>query len=146
MQTETLNLARAPIVGPIVEWWRRAVRDMRLHRELDECDDVEVARIASDLSVSPADLRALARHDPREAELLYRRMVKLGLDRAKIARAGPATMRDLQRLCTLCEWRGRCIRDLADEFEEAGSQDWQDYCPNAATLTTLSADRSARPD
>ena len=58
-------------------------------------------------------------------------MVALDLDPAEVAQVGPQTSRDLQRVCSLCESKRRCVRDLT---HDSAAPVWQDYCPNAQTL------------
>lgn len=41
-------------------------------------------------------------------------------------------------LCAHCAARGKCMRDLDDEFADPGWGDWRNYCPNATTLSILS--------
>jgi hypothetical protein len=98
------------------------------------CGELEIERIARDVRMSPADLRAVAKRGPEAANLLFERMAALDLDPAEVAQVGPQTFLDLQRVCSLCESKRRCVRDLA--HDAAGPQ-WQDYCPNAKTLMAL---------
>lgn len=74
-----------------------------------------------------------------DASLLFRRMAILQVDRDEIASDDPLLFRELQGLCTLCRSKGRCVRDLALEGNEAGRQEWREYCPNATTLNALGA-------
>jgi hypothetical protein len=69
-------------------------------------------------------------------------MEHLKLDTADIARVEPPVIRDLQRVCTLCESKRRCMRDLA---KRPSDPVWQDYCPNAMTLRALLAERAPTP-
>jgi hypothetical protein len=101
---------------------------------LDGCGGGEVARIAHDLSLSPGELRALARKGSDSADLLYRRMDELGLDRDSVEHAEPRTMWDLQKACSLCDSKGRCRHDFA---RGAGASAWQPYCPNDDMLNAL---------
>ncbi len=98
------------------------------------CGELEIARIARDVRMSPADLRAVAKQGPGAANLLLERMAVLDLDPAEVAQVGPQTFRDLQRVCSLCESKRRCTRDLA---HDATAPQWEDYCPNAQTLMAL---------
>jgi len=72
-------------------------------------------------------------------DLLPRRMAALHLDVDGFARREPLTFRELHRLCALCDSHRQCARGLADEMADPGWQDWRDYCPNATTLSLLSA-------
>lgn len=118
-----------------IERWLRARSD-RPDIDFVALGDSEVKHIADDLSVSTAELYKLARSDSRSAELLKQRMSALDLDCEEVARLMPATLHDLQRLCTLCSRQKRCARDLA---QTPLDPKWKDYCPNVATLTALDA-------
>jgi hypothetical protein len=104
--------------------------------ELKCCGEDEVERMAKDVGVSAAELRKLARRGPEAADFLLRRMAALDLDRNEVSRTEPRTFQDLQRVCTLCESRRRCARDLA---RVSADTEWESYCPNAATLKVLNA-------
>jgi len=80
---------------------------------------------------------------PEADVLLVRRMVVLNLDRNEVAAAEPCAFRELQRLCTMCESHGRCVRDLARDPADGA---WEGYCPNAAMLKVLVALRSLGRD
>jgi hypothetical protein len=62
-------------------------------------------------------------------------MAELDLDREEVARTEPRAFQELERVCTLCAARRRCAKD----FARHSTDDWQDYCPNAATLMALNA-------
>jgi hypothetical protein len=85
--------------------------------------------------VALADARAAA----AKADLLACRMVALHLDTVELTAAELATLRDMQRLCAACESRRQCADDLGDEFADPGWQNWRNYCPNATTLSILTA-------
>jgi hypothetical protein len=110
--------------------------------ELERVGADEVQRLAKDLGLAPAELRLLVSRGSQEADLLHRRLALLRLDPKALAAREPLLFRDLQRLCALCDRRGRCVRDLARadvrDPADSASADWQDYCPNAATLKMLS--------
>jgi len=103
---------------------------------LERCGSGEVERMAQDLAVSPGELRALARTGAGAANLLYRRMDDLGLDRDLVARRDTGVLRDMQRACSLCTSKERCRHDLACGHEAAA---WHPYCPNDDTLAALVA-------
>jgi hypothetical protein len=104
--------------------------------ELNRCDDRDVARIARDLSLTAGELHMLARRRAQSPLLLYRRMADLGMDRADVARTQPEIMRDLQKLCAMCDSKRRCARDFA---RGADRSIWHAYCPNDGTLNSLAA-------
>lgn len=39
--------------------------------------------------------------------------------------------------CARCAARGKCMRDLDDEFADPAWGDWRNYCPNATSLSFL---------
>jgi len=90
--------------------------------------------MAQDAGVSVTEFRRLVKESPESADLLLQRMASLDLDRGEVSRIEPQTFRDLQRVCTMCESRGRCARDLK---RDSADPVWEDYCPNADTLMAL---------
>ena len=127
-----------PIVSTLRRWYRNwsAARDGTFG--LQCAGAAEVERIAQDLGLSSFELQELVRH-PDERELLAQRMAVLHLEPTALARSEPATLRDLQRVCSLCNVRGRCASDLEDRGRDPAWQEWRDYCPNATTLSALAA-------
>jgi hypothetical protein len=103
---------------------------------LESCGRGEVARIAHDLSLSPGELRSLAAKGPDSADLLYRRMDELGLDRGSVEHDEPRAMWDMQKACSLCSSKGRCRHDFA---RGAAASAWQPYCPNDDMLSAFVA-------
>lgn len=126
---------RSP-VEVISEWWRDWTRNSSVSSELTCCAEDEVERIARDVGISAAELRKLAHHGPDAADLLLRRMAALDLDRDEVSQTERRTFQDLQRVCTMCESKRRCARDLARDSDDPA---WEDYCPNVATLKMLNA-------
>ena len=124
---------RSPLAA-VKEWYRNWA-----HRgsELRCCVDEEMARMAGDVGLTPAELRQLARRDPGAADLLRRRLAAIDLDQSEVARYEPQTLHDLQRVCTLCQYHRRCARDLA---HDAADPSWKGYCPNAETLIALNVE------
>ena len=88
------------------------------------------------------DRRALSECGPPavhdSSDLLKRRMRALHLDPDDLVHAPGRVARVEMGLCARCEARGRCRRDLDDEFADPGWGDWRNYCPNATTLSILS--------
>jgi len=80
--------------------------------DLESCGRDEVGRIAQDFGLPASDLRAPVSHGPGEGNLLQRRMAALHLDVDELARSEPATLRDLQRVCTTC---GSTLDALTEE-------------------------------
>jgi len=125
------------IIGLLAAWWRRQRSIHQNQDNLAAFSPDEMARIAQDVGLSPSELRSLAGHCSDAADLLDQRLGVVGLDPKALARTVPNELRDMERLCTLCQSKGRCARDLA-----AGPYDpvWRQYCPNEATITELAAD------
>jgi hypothetical protein len=102
--------------------------------ELDRLSKFDLNRIAGDARVSIGELYEVARRGPQAAEPLARRIRIIGINEAKLAHDEPATLQDMRRLCTLCDNRRRCERELNRHPSDAN---WRTYCPNAPTLRTL---------
>ncbi len=103
--------------------------------------DIELERMAADLGVSGGDLNRLFALGPNAAAQLPHMMQALDLDPAETP---VKIMRDLQRVCSLCDCKTTCAFEII-----AGSADttYEDYCPNADTLRALQlspADESPR--
>ena len=121
-------------IRTVLDDWRHKRRSAR---ELDQCGDDEVARMARDMQMSSGQLRRMARVRADAADLLLGRMAALGLDPGSILQEEPAVFRDLQRLCSFCATRKRCRRELAADPQNGI---WREHCPNAGTLAALEAD------
>ena len=117
-------------------WWQNWKQKRNALAELERCGS-ELGHIARDVGVTPAELHVLAAKRPDAADLLYQRLAALKLDAREISVTEGAVLRDLQRLCTACQSKGRCARDLA---HDSSAPDWQIYCPNADTLEALTTE------
>ena len=129
----------------LVQWWRKRAQLSADLADLACCGTAEVDRMARDLGMSASELRLLARHGPNAADLLNRRMAALHIDPKDVPIVDAFMLRDMQRLCTTCTSSSQCARDLADRSGDL-ARNWQDYCPNAATLTMLVALGSYRTE
>jgi hypothetical protein len=118
-------------IEAIRQWYRALTRSQST---LAECGAEALERMAHDIGVSSAELHKLASRGPESADLLCRRMGVLDLDQDEVARVERATFQDLQRVCSMCDCKKRCARDLA---RDPADPVWKDYCPNAQTLTAL---------
>ena len=119
----------------LVGWWRRRRQRAASLAELAFLSG-EAERIASDAGVSVGDLRVLAGKWPDAADPVERRMAALGIDATQVEETQPAVMRDLQRVCSMCDEKRMCTHDLNRDPADPA---WRDYCPNAETLGTLSS-------
>lgn len=137
MRTLAENHRHRSATAAAADWWQRWRQKVRDRHELNALGAYEVARYAQDVGVSTADLSALVGRGNEDISLLERRIACLHIDREELVRTDTATLRDMQRLCSLCRSHRRCARDLADEDADPGWQEWRDYCPNSTTLTVL---------
>ena len=101
-----------------------------------QCAPEQVMQTAKDLGVAPNQMRELMNKGPGAADLLEKMLLALHVDPQKIAKANPAVMRDLQRLCIACANKKQCSHELA---RGTAAEHFRDYCPNAFTLDALFA-------
>jgi hypothetical protein len=120
-------------IEAIWQWCRNLARPQST---LAACGVEGIDRVAHDIGLSGAELYELASRGPESADLLGRRMSALDLNRNEVARAERATFQDLQRVCSMCDCKKRCARDLVRNPDDPI---WKDYCSNAQTLTALGA-------
>ena len=106
-------------------------------------DLVDPKRNAADEPARPLQSESGDGLDADPADLLSCRMRVLHLEPDEFGGAEGWGFRELQKLCNRGEAGAKCARGLADEFADPGWQDWRDYCPNATTLSILSALRGA---
>jgi hypothetical protein len=123
-----------PLVESVIDLFARWLERRREIAELCTCDAIGREKMAIDLGVSPGELDQLVRRGPHAADELPKMMAAIGLDAKAIARAQPLVMRDLERVCALCEQKKQCNRDLA---AGTAAQHYKEYCANAAALATL---------
>jgi uncharacterized protein YjiS (DUF1127 family) len=141
MQTSKSSIGPENILSFAADWWRNWRSQRNALGELNGCGEDEAAHIARDVGVAPAELRILAAKWPDASDLLSRRIDDIGLKEQQIEATEPQALRDLQRVCTQCEDRARCKRDL-DRRKTGGA--WRDYCPNIATLDALRTEERDR--
>lgn len=120
------------LVRNFLDWCRAQLKS---ESEFGCCCDAEIERMARDIRMSASEFRAAASRGPKSADLLMRRIAALDLDPNEVGGIEPAAFRDLQRVCTLCNSRRRCARDVA---RNAPTSAWDRYCPNSDTLAALS--------
>ena len=101
---------------------------------LERCGPDDVMQIAKDLGVPASELRELVRRGPGAADLLQKMLLALDVDPKTLADGNPLIMRDLQRLCTMCDHKKQCAHELANE---TAAEHYRDFCPNAFTLDAL---------
>ena len=93
--------------------------------------------VAQDLGISSNELRALAAKGADAANELPCLLEALRIDVQTLAAKEPLVLRDLQRVCSLCDQKRECDRDIA-----AGTlaTHYQSYCANADTVKALELD------
>jgi hypothetical protein len=131
MQTKQRSNPLVELLSFLTEAGKAFWRKIAAVNELAGCDALEVARVAQDLGISAADLRALASRDKTSADLLTRRLETLRLDPTSV---DPALMRDLQRCCSNCDSKQLCAHELEDKPRAAS---WPKYCPNEETIAAI---------
>ena len=118
----------------LIEASKKRFRRRSSVNEVTALDSEELSCIAHELGISAGELRVLANHDKNAADLLYRRMEQLRLDRNHV---DIAVLRDLQRCCSNCDLKRLCAHELEDKPKGAA---WPKYCPNEHTLVALTSE------
>ena len=122
--------------------WINKYRNMHsANDELVHCSQEDVMRIAKDLGVAVSDLRGLTAKGPGAADALQKMLLALSVDPKALAKADPAVMRDLQRICIVCSQKGRCRHELA---EGTSAENFREFCPNAYTLEAWFKQKDSR--
>jgi len=127
-----------PIVENAINLFGDWLKQRQEMREMREMSNGDFARIARDLSVSPAELDAVIRQGPHASDELPQLLKSLGIDEATLCRTQPVLQRDMVRVCAACQQKARCNSDL-----EAGTlaQHYEEYCANAPAIDELSTGR-----
>lgn len=123
-----------PIVQDLIESFAAWLKHHRELSEMRRLDRTDFDRIASDLRIAPDDLEELVRHGRHAADELPKMLNQLGISAERLAQAQPLLLRDMERVCSLCNQKGQCDRDLADG---TAAENYHDYCANASTLESL---------
>ncbi|MGY4628631.1 DUF6455 family protein [Bradyrhizobium sp. USDA 4486] len=123
-----------PIVQDLIESFAAWLKHRREMNEMRRLDRADFDRIASDLRIAPDDLEELVRHGKHAADELPRMLEQLGIDAERLGQAQPLLLRDMERVCSLCNQKGQCDRDLASG---TAAETYHGYCGNASTLESL---------
>jgi len=123
-----------PIVESAINLFGDWLKHQREMRELRDMNSGDFARIARDLSVTPAELDAVVRQGPHASDELPRLLKVLGIDEATLSRTQPVLQRDMVRVCSACQQKALCNHDL-DSATLA--QRYDEYCPNAPAIEEL---------
>jgi len=123
-----------PAVQLLIDTFADWLKHRRELNELRQMDRADFERIADDLRVSPTDLDELVRHGPHAADELPLMLKALGIDARKLARIEPMLLRDMERVCAMCNQKTRCDRDL---IAGTAADHYEGYCLNAPTINRL---------
>jgi len=123
------------VVDTIAGWVNKYRTVTGAGDQLGQCSPDDVRQIANDLGITAGELRTMSARNPHAADLLIKMLTALSVDPGALTKSDPATMRDLQRLCTSCGHKGRCAHELA---EGTAAEHFKSFCPNAFTLDALS--------
>jgi len=123
-----------PVVQSLIQTFADWLQHRRELNEMRQLDRSEFNRIAQDLLVSPNDLDELVRHGPHAADELPVMLKALGIDEHKLAQTQPLLLRDMERVCAMCNQKAQCDRDLT---AGTAADHYEGYCPNAPTLDDI---------
>jgi hypothetical protein len=125
----SVNAAKRAVAGLITRW-----KEMLAGARESAAFNTVVADIAHDLGLSADELQALAAKGDAAAKELPILLEGIRISLEKIAEKDPLVLRDLQRVCSTCDHKRQCDRDIA-----AGklADNYERYCPNAYTLEAL---------
>lgn len=129
----------APNIGilleNIVNRWREYRASAAALQELIDAGPDEVESLARDCGISAPDLMAAVAHGAGADRLMERMMAQFHIDREKLQADQPDVLREVEILCSVCDAKGRCSREL-----KAGTaaMNARDFCPNAETFAALS--------
>lgn len=122
------------ILDALAGWVKKYRYAAGLRGEFARCGPEEIAHTAHELGLSSRDLFELAKKGPHSADLLQKMLLALGVDPKKLASDDPMIMRDLQRLCVMCNQKKQCQHELA---AGTAAENYPNFCPNAFTLEAL---------
>jgi hypothetical protein len=114
----------------ITRWHdRKAMMD-----ELDAMDANTLREIAAELGLSVNDFRETVRMSEGADMLMTQMMAANGLAADDLRERMPSVMRGVETVCSRCDAKGRCARELASGTAAAHAHR---FCPNAPTFETL---------
>jgi len=134
----TAQIKTYPIVTSAINLFSDWLRRRQEMRELRELNGGDYARIARDLSVSPAELDSFVRLGPHASDELPKLLEALGIDEAKLSQTQPALQRDMVRVCAACQQKARCDHDLA---AGTAAQHYAEYCANAPAIDEVTREK-----
>ena len=123
-----------PVVEYLIDTFANWLHHRRELSEARQMDPSDFDRIAGELRISPDQLDALVRQGPHAADELPKLLKALGVDEGSLARSEPQLLRDMERVCALCNQKRKCNRELA---AGTSSEHYGEYCLNASTIDGL---------
>jgi hypothetical protein len=118
----------------IAGWWQDRRRRHSALVKKDESREENLERAALELDLTTREVSAISTRAYYTTDLLPLRMALLHLAPGETARSDPQRFRSLETSCRLCDLKGRCTFDIA---QNPSSAQWQQYCPNATTLCAM---------
>src|ERR1700756_403697 len=103
---------------------------MARRNDMQWLDRREMEAIARELNLTSAELETLAVQSPGSLLSLNKRLRHAGLSEDQLATSHGDVLRDLRRVCSQCQSKARCARDLKHERRATPAK----YCPNEQTL------------
>jgi DNA-binding GntR family transcriptional regulator len=125
------TVAQSNLIVRVTDWIKA---DALNRNEIASLARLDLIRMAEDLGVSEAELRAVLPRTSENPELLARSMTVHGLDPAEVMQSDPTTMRRLVTSCARCQATARCRYALA---HDTAVQEHPDYCANAEAFEAL---------
>lgn len=141
VQDEVPGMRHYPVVEAVIDIFGNWLNHRREIADMCDCNDAEFQRIAHDLGVSAGDLGGLVRSGPHSADELPKMMTALNLNLDDVRRIEPLVLRDMERVCGLCDHKRRCHHELADG---TAAQNHAEFCNNTATLDSLLDERALK--
>jgi len=123
-----------PVVDYLIDTFGNWLKHRRELSEIRQMDRTDFDRIAGDLRISTGDLDRLVHQGPHAADELPQLLKALGIDKERLAQTEPMLLRDMERVCSLCDQKRQCDRDLA---AGTSAEHFEEYCLNAPTIEGL---------
>ncbi|MDP3897826.1 MAG: DUF6455 family protein [Mesorhizobium sp.] len=122
------------LVQGLLAKWREHRSARAAIDELAACDPEVLAEVSRDIQISVEDLREITAKGAGADRLMARMMAAYGIDADDLRLEAPSLLRDVAVLCSKCEAKGRCARELDAGTAAAHAHE---FCPNAETFDSL---------
>jgi len=136
--TSSTEMRHYPVVEAVIDIFGDWLNHRREVSAVCDCDSDEFRRIAHDLGVSANDLTGLVRSGPHSTDELPKMMAALNLNIEDVRRVEPLVVRDLERVCGLCNHKNQCNSEL---IAGTAAERHAEFCNNAPTLDSLIEER-----